>query len=570
MVGASFACIDAVNAATFQVDSDEGGRADLRDVTPGNGQCAADNGRCTLRAAIEESNSLAGPDRIELPAGRYVLSLGELRIEDSLILNGAGAATTIIDANDTSRVLVIAPKSPATGAPQPSPPTVSVANVTITGGRVAPLAAINGAGVVNSGGSSLALLSTIISNNEARQFGGGVTNSGFLRIFDTAIRGNTLPRGGGGQTSSGGGVFNFGDSSIEIVRSVITGNQATRGGGIRNAGGRLEILNTTISGNTAFARGGGIMNFGVANIGFSTITLNQANVGAGGEPTVGGGIFNEGTVNLGSTILAENMDNRSRSSPDFSPDCFSPSRFGMISFRNNVIGILNANCDVGDTIFGDLRFDQAGSAAAPLDPGLEALADNGGSTPTHGLADDSPAIDTARFVTSARFFDCPEVDQRDLVRPGDGSDECDVGAFEANAQPLEQEVAVDVRPRQCPNRVRADRSGNLPVAILGSDSFDVRDIDIGSVRLAGTPPKVSRSTFRDVAAPFEPFVGKGGARDCTRRGGDGLEDLLLRFSNRRVARALDPDSEIAVAPLTGELEDGTPIHGEDVIVIIDP
>jgi hypothetical protein len=30
------------------------------------------------------------------------------------------------------------------------------------------------------------------------------------------------------------------------------------------------------------------------------------------------------------------------------------------------------------------------------------------------------------------------------------------------------------------------------------------------------------------------------------------------------------DGEVVVVPLTGELEDGTPIRGEDVIVIIDP
>ncbi|MGH6900904.1 MAG: hypothetical protein ACREJ5_30850, partial [Geminicoccaceae bacterium] len=85
-------------------------------------------------------------------------------------------------------------------------------------------------------------------------------------------------------------------------------------------------------------------------------------------------------------------------------------------------------------------------------------------------------------------------------------------------------VAVDIRPRQCPNRVRADRRGNLPVAIAGTDSFDVRDIDLSSIRLAGVRPKGDRTRFRDVATPFEPFVGKDDARDSTRDGADGLED----------------------------------------------
>jgi hypothetical protein len=133
-------------------------------------------------------------------------------------------------------------------------------------------------------------------------------------------------------------------------------------------------------------------------------------------------------------------------------------------------------------------------------------------------------------------------------------------------------VAVDIRPGQCPNRVSARRRGNLPVVIAGTDDFDVGDIDLKSVRLAGVRPKGERTRFRDVATPFVPFLGKDDARDCTRERADGFEDLLMRFSQRRVVRALGPvsDGEVVVVPLTGALEDGTPIRGEDVIVIIGP
>jgi serine protease len=129
-------------------------------------------------------------------------------------------------------------------------------------------------------------------------------------------------------------------------------------------------------------------------------------------------------------------------------------------------------------------------------------------------------------------------------------------------------VAVDILPRQCANRVRIDQRGNLPVAILGAENFDVRDIDIGSVRLAGVPPQDSGSTFRDIASPFDSFVGKRDARDCTPEGPDGFEDLHLRFSNRATGAA--SDGEVVVVPLTAELDDGTPIRGEDVLVFIEP
>ncbi len=52
------------------------------------------------------------------------------------------------------------------------------------------------------------------------------------------------------------------------------------------------------------------------------------------------------------------------------------------------------------------------------DPLLGELADNGGSTPTMALGDDSPATDFGKG--------CPETDQRGEPRPGT----CDLGAYE--------------------------------------------------------------------------------------------------------------------------------------------
>jgi hypothetical protein len=127
------------------------------------------------------------------------------------------------------------------------------------------------------------------------------------------------------------------------------------------------------------------------------------------------------------------------------------------------------------------------------------------------------------------------------------------------------QVAVDIRPQQCPNRVRVDTWGNLSVAIAGTHGLDVRAITPSSIRLAGAAP--TDVSFSDVATPFDPFVGKGAARDCTGEGPDGVEDLLLRFGDRALGSA---DRKVVVVPLTGELEDGTPIHGEDVLVGVAP
>jgi hypothetical protein len=62
------------------------------------------------------------------------------------------------------------------------------------------------------------------------------------------------------------------------------------------------------------------------------------------------------------------------------------------------------------------------------DVGLAPLADNGGSTYSHSLLPNSPAIDSGDDSV------CPDIDQRGANRPRDGdrdgSPACDIGAFE--------------------------------------------------------------------------------------------------------------------------------------------
>ena len=75
------------------------------------------NGTCSLRAAVQESNSLPNADVIVLPAGVYTLTLagiledraryGDLDILDDLTLQGAGAGVTIVDGNQLDRVIDI-------------------------------------------------------------------------------------------------------------------------------------------------------------------------------------------------------------------------------------------------------------------------------------------------------------------------------------------------------------------------------------------------------------------------------------------------------------------------------
>lgn len=65
LVAAAMAALLAggAEARQFVVDS----QADAPDVSLGDGVCAAADGSCTLRAAVQDGNRAAGPNTITLP-----------------------------------------------------------------------------------------------------------------------------------------------------------------------------------------------------------------------------------------------------------------------------------------------------------------------------------------------------------------------------------------------------------------------------------------------------------------------------------------------------------------------
>ena len=131
-----------------------------------------------------------------------------------------------------------------------------------------------------------------------------------------------------------------------------------------------------------------------------------------------------------------------------------------------------------------------------------------------------------------------------------------------------QMVSIDVRPQSCPNPVNTQSQGVLPVAILGSADFDVSEVDVSTVMLAGVSPL--RWSIEDVATPFMGDISDPPDRhDCTDEGADGFMDLTLKFDTQAVIAAIGPmmSGDVVVVQLTGELTDGTPFVGEDVIWI---
>ena len=131
-------------------------------------------------------------------------------------------------------------------------------------------------------------------------------------------------------------------------------------------------------------------------------------------------------------------------------------------------------------------------------------------------------------------------------------------------------VKIDIKPGSCPNPLNPKSKGVLPVAVLGSEDFDVTTIDVESVALSltGVEPIVApiRHDYEDVATPFD-----GELCDCHDLDGDGYLDLTLKFSTSELVETLgleDFSGETIPLTLTGNLmeeEGGTAIEGQDCI-----
>lgn len=107
----------------------------------------------------------------------------------------------------------------------------------------------------------------------------------------------------------------------------------------------------------------------------------------------------------------------------------------------------------------------------------------------------------------------------------------------------ELQVAIDIKPNSNPSCFNNDGNGVIPVAILGSETFNVHQVNVSTVRLEGLQV-IMKASGRYMAA-FE---------DVNK---DGYVDLVLKFYD--VNGVFDPGDEYAT--LTGNLLNGTPFFG---------
>jgi hypothetical protein len=128
-------------------------------------------------------------------------------------------------------------------------------------------------------------------------------------------------------------------------------------------------------------------------------------------------------------------------------------------------------------------------------------------------------------------------------------------------------VDFDIKPTSCPNPLNVKSGGVLPTAILGTDEFDVNDINPATVRLEGVAPL--RWELEDVTAPVDP---REDTCDCTTDGPDGFMDMTLKFRKEEIIDALAAqapliDGEWRILTITGMTFAGAPFVGHDCVRI---
>jgi trimeric autotransporter adhesin len=326
--------VQPASAATFTVTK----TADTND-----GTCNAD---CSLREAIVAANASAGPRTITIPAGTYTLSIaganenaaatGDLDILQSMTLNGAGSASTIIQAGASAgsgidKVFSVNPnfdvaldvtfsgmtirfgKNPsgyfgdgfgggldfeASGTGNLTLTDCIVTDNSTTDGDGGGLTATNTPG----GSGQVTITNSTLANNHPARVGAGNSPVGGGIFFginmkfsltNTIITGNSV-MGSGGQ-GQGGGIYYFGDATpagSTIHGGAISNNQAPSDGGGIYTGDALTIdQGTLISGNSSDGNGGGLWNNATG-----TTTLNNVTVINNSATGAGGGIRNDGNA----------------------------------------------------------------------------------------------------------------------------------------------------------------------------------------------------------------------------------------------------------------------------------
>ncbi|MEO7199913.1 MAG: choice-of-anchor Q domain-containing protein [Dokdonella sp.] len=443
--------------------------------------CADDGSAGTLRSVLLQAASGDTVDLSALTCSTISLASGALDMGvygDNHIyeihLVGPGRDKLTIDGGGTTDILVHNHFMGSKGILSVS--DLSLANGTYVGGLPG---CINASGKVtltrvdisncrSSGGGPLFATAVsagelVMQSSTVTGSSGSTTGTGETRVvlgtvyaqdvalIDSTISGNAITSVSGGNDSNyfsgGGGVYAHGD--LVMSNSTISGNSATTtGSGFQAVGGgifvtgKAMISNSTVADNSASGFGGGVMKNVASPYGDfhgSTLTISNSTI-SGNTATLGAGIASSRPVLLGNSTVAFNEASDGAAGVFFRLNGFDNLTFDFQNtiLANSAAAAATYAADLGAS--GNLQITggnnlivDPGSLAVPADtlsadPLLLPLADNGGVTQTHALANASPAIDAGSNPEQLAF------DQRGEGFPRQLGAATDIGALEWSGQ----------------------------------------------------------------------------------------------------------------------------------------
>jgi hypothetical protein len=356
--------------------------------------CASGCDFASIQEAIEAESTRAGSI---IGVVDPVHTEASIVVSKNVVIQGQGAEVTIVQAHPdpgagTQRVFEI-----------PLEVSATIRDMTIQNGNPT-TSPLTGGGILNYG--TLMLERTVVRENYGSA-GGGIYNEGTLTLLNSTVSDNGSVGGGDAylECETGGGLKIL-SGTATLINSTVRDNRAkSKGGGLHVAcHGKLILQNSTISSNFATESGGGVYLNGSGEFIHSTISNNSAS-------NVGGIALNgdldetqeHGHLRLFNTLIA---DNEARLGEYGIADCNLDDHAEIVA--TGYSWIADGTCE----------------AAFSGDPMLDPLADNGGSTLTHGLLPGSPAIDVIPAEACTL-----ETDQRGEPRDAP----CDIGAFETQA-----------------------------------------------------------------------------------------------------------------------------------------
>jgi hypothetical protein len=365
----------------------------------------------------------------------------------------------------------------------------------------------NGGGILSLGGSVRVLRSQFL-NDVANSGGGAIANFGGSLDVRQSTFFNGLAGGSGGAitnsaTSAGGG------GTLLVLDCTFTNNATPggRGGAIDlEPGSQATVADSTFSNNFAGHGGGalGVFSQSATLTLPSSLTLSGStlfgNLAGPGSPGAGLYVQGSATALVRDTIVAGNQVLNGPAADVFG--ALDPaSGYNLIGSNAGLTGIsagLNGNL--------------IGTAAAPIDPRLAPLANNGGLTQTFALLPGSPALDhgapdpVADGLTTTDQRGNSRVVVQPFATPPAGGDNRDIGAYELPVQTTPTLLSVnslaDANPPAGVLTLRQAlqaAAGSIPLATLpaglvsaGSPYwYEIQLAVTGTITLASALPAIT-------------------------------------------------------------------------------